>query len=162
MDLEAGFIDALNNERLIHGVLKRLHIYQTNNDYQDYVQEAMIVYAAAYNEYLKKGRDMEKFPVYIFQKLLWRMTDLLRHEQRFFEVHSLEVLDFERVEQVEMQELFSHLELDDLSEFEKNIFYDCFFKEIPLKTLAEKYHCTPRNLRYHRNSVKEKICKQLS
>lgn len=162
MDLRIGFEHALENEQLIHGVLKRLHIYRDSVNYQDYVQEAMIIYARSYVDYLANKQDLDCFNKYIFQKLVWRMTDLLRKEQKFGDVHSLEVFDFERVEQTERIDLFEEIDLSCLSELEKRLFYDTFIAEIPLKILAEKYHCSARNLRYHRNSIKEKLCKRLS
>jgi len=57
----------MSNERLIYGVLKRLHIYKMNNYYQDYVQEAMIIYAEAFIDFQNKGGGVAKFNVYIFQ-----------------------------------------------------------------------------------------------
>lgn len=162
MDLQIGFKKALEEENLIHGVLKRLHIYQTSNNYQDYVQEAMIIFAQAYVDYVEQEKDLEKFNVYIYQKLSWRLTDLLRKEQRFFNVHSLEVFDFERVKE-EMSDLFlDDIDLSGLSELEQSLFFDLFIDEIPIKFLREKYNCTARNLRYHRDSIRCKISKLLS
>lgn len=162
MDLQDGFIAAMENEKLIYGVLKRLHIYITNDNYQDFFQEALIIYAESYVEYQRKNQPMDKFNVYIFQKLVWRLTDLLRKEQTFFNVHSLEVFDFDRVEQEESDEMLSEINLDNLTEPEKRLFFDCFIEKIPLVKLSAKYHCSARNLRYKRNSLREKLCKMLS
>lgn len=162
MDLQLGFKKALEEEKLIHGALKRVHIYPICNNYQDYVQEAMIIFAQAYVDYVEQGQDLEKFNVYIFQKLTWRLTDLLRREERFFNVHSLEVFDFERVKE-EVSELFlDDLDLSRLNEFEKQLFFDLFVDELPIKFLAKKYRCTTRNLRYHRDSIRKKMVKLLS
>ena len=162
MDLSTGFDQAIQNDQLIHGVMKRLHIFVTNKDYQDYLQEARIIFAETYQTYHLQKRDPDKFKVYVFQKLLWRMTDLLRQEQKYQSLHSLEQLDFARVEQVQFDEYFDGLEIDCLSDYEKELFYDCFVAEISLKTLANKYNCTARNLRYHRNLIKEKLRKRFS
>ncbi|MQS45232.1 sigma-70 family RNA polymerase sigma factor [Companilactobacillus mishanensis] len=162
MDLTTGFAKAIENEQLIHGVMKRVHIYQMNDNYQDYVQEAMIIYAKAYVDYLAEERDVEKFNVYIFQKLVWRMTDLLRSEKKFFDIHSLEVFDFERVEQVTSEDFFEDFDLDCLTYFERGLFFDCFIQQIPLSKLADKYECSDRNLRYHRDNIKAKLRKRFS
>ncbi|AKP67239.1 sigma-70 family RNA polymerase sigma factor [Companilactobacillus ginsenosidimutans] len=161
MDLQEGFTKAIENDLLIHGVLKRLHIYQTNDNYQDYVQEARIIFAESFVEYSQTDTDLDKFNVYIFQKLIWRMTDLLRKEQRFSDVHSLEVFDFERVK-LDQAEFFEELDLDCLSEFEKKLFYDAFIAEISIPKLARIYGCSDRNLRYHRDAIKAKLRKLLS
>ncbi|WP_125768824.1 sigma-70 family RNA polymerase sigma factor [Companilactobacillus furfuricola] len=162
MDLQVGFKKALEEENLVHGVLKKLHIYQTNNNYQDYVQEAMIIFAQAYVDYVDQEQDLEKFNVYIYQKLSWRLTDMLRKEQRFFNVHSLEVFDFERVKE-ELSDLFlDDIDLSCLNEFEQKLFFDLFIDEIPIKFLTKKYGCTARNLRYHRDSIRQKMSKLLS
>ncbi len=153
MDLKIGFEEAIANEQLIHGVLKRLHIYRTSNNYQDYVQ--------GYEEFKSRDTSLEKFNVYIFQKLLWRMTDMLRQEQKFFDVHSLEVFDFERVKQEET-ELIAELNIDCLTDFEKQLFYDSFIRGVTLPKLAKIYGCSDRNLRYHRDSIKSKLRKRLT
>ncbi|KRL67004.1 sigma-70 family RNA polymerase sigma factor [Companilactobacillus versmoldensis] len=162
MELTTGFQAAIANEKLIHGVLKRLHIYHHGNDYQDYFQEGVIIYAQVYCDYFEQERDPDKFNVYIFQKLVWRLTDILRRQQRYFDVHSLEVFDFERVKRSDIVSDLGELDLDDLSDIEKEIFFDHFINEVPLNQLAEKYQCSTRNLRYHRNALKEKLCKRLS
>lgn len=162
MDLSAGFEHAVENIQLIHGVMKRLHIFPTNDDYQDYIQEAIIIYAESFQEYVENNNDLDKFNVYIFQKLIWRMTDFLRLEQKYSDANSLEVFDFDRVEQKNAVQFFEEVDLECLTEFEKQFFFDCFIQEIALTELTEKYHCGVRNLRYYRNSIREKLRKLFS
>ncbi|WP_054643583.1 hypothetical protein [Companilactobacillus kimchii] len=88
MNLELGFEQALENQQLIHGALKRVHIYVTRCDYEDYFQEAVIIYAQAYLKYRQRDQDLTKFKPYVFQKLVWRLTDMLRQEKQYFDFHS--------------------------------------------------------------------------
>lgn len=96
-NLEPGFQNALKNQRLIHGVLKRVHIYTTRVDYDDYFQEAMILYAETYDKYCQSKKDLTKFNSYVYQKLTWRLTDMLRREKKYYDFHSLEEFDFQRI-----------------------------------------------------------------
>lgn len=154
--LEDGFKAAMNNERLIHGVLKRVNIYQSRFDYEDYFQEAVIIYAHNFVEFMIEHNDKESFDVYIYQKLKWRMTDLLRQDKKFFELHSFEEFDFSTIRYV-ANDLLECLDLNGLSEFEIQIFQEHFINNNSLSLLAQRYECSTRNLRYHRNRLLVKL-----
>jgi len=156
-DLELGFQHALQNQRLIHGVLKRVHIFVTRSDYDDYFQEAVILYARTYEKYVQKQSDLDVFNRYVFQKLTWRMTDMLRQEKRYNDLHSLEEFDFQRVpEEIVLADL-DFVNLSELTEIEKIILQEHFINEQPLVILAKRYNHTSRGLRYCRNRLLEKL-----
>lgn len=157
MNLEPGFEDALKNQLLIHGVLKRVHIYPSRFDYEDYFQEAMIIYAQAYVDYCQKGKNLVKFNSYIFQKLTWRMTDILRQEKHYCNVHSLEEFDFQRVPEEQILADLDFVNFAELTEIDKVILQEHFIEEVPLVTLAKRYNHTSRAFRYRRNKLLEKL-----
>lgn len=159
MNLDAGFQHALENQRLIHGVLKRVHIFTTRSDYEDYFQDALILYAQTYVEYCKKGRDLTKFNKYVFQKLTWRLTDSLRQEKRYHDLHSLEEFDFQRVPEEQILADLGFVNLTELTEIEKVILQEHFIEEQPLVILAKRYNHTSRGLRYCRNRLLIKLRK---
>ncbi|WP_164509449.1 sigma-70 family RNA polymerase sigma factor [Companilactobacillus jidongensis] len=154
--IEEGFAHAVKNQRLIHGVLKQIHVYPTRFDYEDYFQEAVIIYAQTYAKFMTEHNDADKFKVYIFQRLRWRMTDLLRQEMKYSEVHSLDEFDFSTICQ-ETNDLLENLNLGTLTAFENQIFQEHFINNKSLLILARRYECSTRNLRYHRNRLLVKL-----
>ncbi|WP_334341501.1 sigma-70 family RNA polymerase sigma factor [Companilactobacillus sp. HBUAS56275] len=156
MNLEQGFQHALANQQLIHGALKRVHIYVTRCDYEDYFQEAMIIYAQTYVNYCQRKQDLSKFRPYVFQKLVWRLTDMLRQEKQYFDFHSLEEFDFQRVPEEEMTKI-DFIDWQKLSQLEKEIFQEHFMEGISLAVIARRHQQTPRNLRYQRNRLLDKL-----
>lgn len=156
-NFELGFQDALKNQRLIHGVLKRVHIYTTRVDYDDYFQEAMILYAETYNKYCQDKKDLTKFNSYVYQKLTWRLTDMLRREQKYYDFHSLEEFDFQRIPEKQVLADLDFLKLSELSYLELAILQEHFIQEESLVTLAQRYNHTTRSLRYCRSKLLKKI-----
>lgn len=156
MNLELGFEQALENQQLIHGALKRVHIYVTRCDYEDYFQEAVIIYAQAYLKYRQRDQDLTKFKPYVFQKLVWRLTDMLRQEKQYFDFHSLEEFDFQRVPEAEIARI-DFVDWQKLSELEKEILQEHFMNGISLTIIAQHHQQTTRNLRYQRNRLLTKL-----
>lgn len=156
-DLELGFQLAVENQQLIHGVLKRLHIFRTRFDYDDYFQEAVILFAKTYVQYSQQGRDLNKFKPYVFQKLTWRLTDMLRQAKQYTDFHSLEEFDFQRVPQEQKVIDLDFVNFEKLSAIEKSILQEHFIEGLPLSQLAKRYNCTSRSLRYCRNRLLEKL-----
>lgn len=156
-NLELGFQDALNNQRLIHGVLKRVHIFPTRIDYDDYFQEAMILYAQTYEQYCQKQKDMTKFKAFVFQKLTWRLTDMLRQEKHYFDFHSLEEFDFQRIPGKNPVAELDFVDFSELTEVEKDILQKHFIEGVPLVILAKHYRQTTRALRYRRDKLLTKL-----
>ncbi|WP_129045456.1 sigma-70 family RNA polymerase sigma factor [Companilactobacillus metriopterae] len=156
MNLEEGFELAIQDEKLIHGVLKKLGIWQNNPSYQDYLQEGFIIYARAYVDYCKRNDNLEKFNVYVYQKLRWRILDLMRQNQRFEDNHELGL-------EIEQSTEIDNLELDftslDLTKIETIILTECFYNGKSLTELAKILKCSDRNLRYHRDKLRQKIIK---
>lgn len=156
-DLELGFQLAVENQQLIHGVLKRLHIFRTRFDYDDYFQEAVILFAKTYVQYSQQGRDLNKFKPYVFQKLTWRLTDMLRQAKQYTEFHSLEEFDFQRVPQEQKVIDLDFVNFEKLSAIEKSILQEHFIEGLPLSQLTKRYNCTSRSLRYCRNRLLGKL-----
>jgi len=159
MNLELGFQHALANPKLIHGVLKRVHIYPTRFDYDDYFQEATILYAQTYETYCQNHDDLSKINPFIFQKLTWRLTDMLRQEKKRNEFHSLEEFDFQRVPETAILENFEFVNWAELTEMERILLQEHFISGFPLVILAKRYNHTSRALRYCRNRLLIKLRK---
>lgn len=80
---EKGFayLFEAEHEKLIYGVLKKLHVMRTAPIYEDLLQEARISYAKAYEEYYKRSPKI-RLNVYLYQNVTWRLLDLLRKENK--------------------------------------------------------------------------------
>ena len=157
IEITQGFEDALKNQKLIHGVLKRVHIYPTRFDYEDYFQEALIIYAQTYLKYCQKNQDLEKFKPYVFQKLVWRMTDMLRQEKSYYDFNKLDEFDFKSVPQGVILESLEFINLTELNRLEREILQEHFINGTSLLKIARQEKCTSRNLRYHRDKLLQKL-----
>lgn len=75
----AAFKSLLSDKRIgiIYGVLKRLNVHPWQNDYDDLFQEGCLAYVDAY---LAFPGDRDNFPAYAFQRIYWRLLDLLRRQ----------------------------------------------------------------------------------
>lgn len=71
---------AWKNQRLVHGALKAAHVHCYSQNYEDYLQEGLILYA----EMLANNEDkpQEEVDKLAFRKIVWRTTDQLRKVQR--------------------------------------------------------------------------------
>ena len=83
---EKGFAYLLQaeHEKVIYGVLKRLNVSRQSLDYEDLVVEGQIAFAQAYCAYCQTHDSVTEEAVmpYIYQKIKWRLLDLLRKQTR--------------------------------------------------------------------------------
>ncbi len=71
-----AFLLADNRTRLIHGVLKSLYLRPTDNDYQDYFQEACLLFAEAYCDFPQNIANHETDLMHFaYQKIRWRLLN---------------------------------------------------------------------------------------
>lgn len=83
---EKGFAYLLQaeHEKVIYGVLKHLHVSRQDPDYEDLVIEGQIAFAQAFCTYCQAHDSVTEEAVmpYIYQKIKWRLLDLLRKKMR--------------------------------------------------------------------------------
>ncbi len=71
-----AFLLTNNRTRLIHGVLKSLYLRPSDDDYQDYFQEACLLFAQAYCDFPNKIDNHETDLMHFaYQKIRWRLLD---------------------------------------------------------------------------------------
>ncbi|MFC6170706.1 sigma-70 family RNA polymerase sigma factor [Loigolactobacillus jiayinensis] len=79
---KVAFNDALQNKKLIFGVLKQCHITRQQADFDDYFQECLLAYVDAYCRY-----EQEQPPIsrknYLYTKLCQHTIDLWRKQTRY-------------------------------------------------------------------------------
>ena len=69
---------------IVHGVLKSLGISPRRDDYDDFVQDAAIIFAQAYADYLQQTDQVENerdLMCFAYQRMRWRLLDRLRRQQ---------------------------------------------------------------------------------
>lgn len=79
------FLLSEERERVIYGVLKRLHVTPIHPQYQDLLQEGRIIFTEAYQAYKKLHPTAENerdLMLFAYQRIRWRLLDILRKEQQ--------------------------------------------------------------------------------
>ncbi|WP_225433202.1 hypothetical protein [Limosilactobacillus reuteri] len=69
---------------IVHGVLKSLGISPRQDDYDDFVQDASIIFAQAYADFLQEKDEVENerdLMCFAYQRMRWRLLDRLRRQQ---------------------------------------------------------------------------------
>lgn len=77
---------ANQNMRIIHGVLKSLHISPARSDYEDLLQEGCLLFVEAYKRFCQlhpSQKIQADFGKFAFRTIRWRLLDLLRHQQLY-------------------------------------------------------------------------------
>ncbi len=70
------------NQRLVHGALKKYGIYPHSQQYEDYLQLARLTLLEAYQIFQAGNHPNSRLNVFIYQRICWKLTDALRKEQR--------------------------------------------------------------------------------
>ncbi|WEG73805.1 hypothetical protein [Vagococcus intermedius] len=74
------------NQKMIHSILKRCHIYPYSPDYEDFVQIGRLLFLQILEKTAVLSLDnlpLAKRPSYIYQQLYWRLRDEQRRYLRY-------------------------------------------------------------------------------
>lgn len=155
--MKKGFDLALKNLSVIYGALRKSNVSVFRNDYNDFVQEAIMAYAQCYCDYNLDHFKLEKFNNYAYQRLRWTIIDKLRKENRYEKNHILDNFEDREVVSLEKIDVLSLVEGIVLTDIEIIILIKHFIEEIPLKTLAEMTNFSQRYLRKVRKNLRNKL-----
>lgn len=80
--ISLAFNSLLSDKRIgiIYGVLKRLNVQPWQSNYDDLFQEGCLAYVDAY---LSFSGEQNTFPAYAFQRIYWRLLDILRRQAHY-------------------------------------------------------------------------------
>lgn len=71
------------HQRIVFGALKQLHVRPFMEEFEDFLQEARLIYAKAYVKFPGDPiAEDEKFRVYAYQAIYWRTLDLIQINQK--------------------------------------------------------------------------------
>lgn len=74
-----SFLLQCDRQRLIHGVLKGLYMRPSDGQYDDYFQDACLIFAKTYVDFDgDPTQDTENFMHYAYQRIRWRLLDQIR------------------------------------------------------------------------------------
>ena len=84
--ISAGLTFLMNDKRItiVYGVLKSLGVSPRRDDYDDFVQDASIIFAQAYADFLQETDEVENerdLMCFAYQRMRWRLLDRLRRQQ---------------------------------------------------------------------------------
>lgn len=72
-----------DHETILYAILKRLHITQAHADYEDYLQEARLLFPEVYTAFPDNPEEQpHQFLAYAQQKIYWALLDRLRHDRK--------------------------------------------------------------------------------
>ena len=132
-----AFITALQNQKLVRGALKSAHVRMDYTNYEDFLQEGIIIYAEMLTRLANRARtEVDRLS---FRKIIWHTLDLLRKQKRITE----QEIVFDSTEQVGLLDNWNnHLaleqELPQLTQVERMLFFDHLLGGQTISALAQK------------------------
>ena len=132
-----AFITAWQNKKLVRGALKSAHVRMEYTNYEDFLQEGIIIYAEMLTRLT--GRKRTEVDRLSFRKIIWHTLDLLRKQKRITEREIV----FDSAEQVGLLDNWNnHLELEQelpqLTQVERMLFFDHLLGGQTISALAQK------------------------
>ena len=154
---QENFLTAFNNKKLIRGALKYAHVYPSSNNYEDYFQEGVLVYAHLLEIY--KNKERSEIDKLAFNKIVWKITDELRKLMRNKE----RSVDFDDAMEVADKISWDNLvwlefEVEKMTELEKTIFFEHLIGRRTITALATECNVT----RKHLQTIKRKLLTRLA
>ena len=132
-----AFITAWQNQKLVRGALKYAHVRMDYTNYEDFLQEGIIIYAEMLTRLANRARtEVDRLS---FRKIIWHTLDLLRKQKRITE----QEIVFDSTEQVGLLDNWNnHLaleqELPQLTQVERMLFFDHLLGGQTISALAQK------------------------
>lgn len=157
---QQGFAAALQNQAVITSVLQRYHITPSHPEFDDYYQEGLLAYVAAYCQY-QTGHHSISQANYIYTKVRQRVIDLLRQRDcytRYFGAASAPEpsADHENqwLQRLQLQQLLSALEKD-----ERRLLMLLYHDNCPVPEICARMQISRRTLYRKRKKILAKLKK---
>lgn len=138
-------------ERIVFGALKRLHVAPYSVEFDDFLQEARITFAKSYVRFPDDPRENDmRFHVFAYQAVYWNILDLIRSQIKrtekvaisdeddgdgLLELPSPQKMDV--VEQVTCDYFFERL-YEICSNAERRFLKDCYIDQLSGSEIAKK------------------------
>lgn len=171
--IQAGFklLYTDNNKKIIYGAAKRLHIMPFHPNYDDFIQEGALSFVQAYVRYPDNiEQNLEKFRVFAYQAVYWRLLDLIRQTNRHAEriqsdqdaLNSQVQSNLDHAyEDIYHDQLFRHL-YQNCTKSERLFLIDCYVLQLKGSEIAKKHHVTRQCVSNWRRTVGNKALAYIS
>ncbi|MFL2029691.1 sigma-70 family RNA polymerase sigma factor [Loigolactobacillus zhaoyuanensis] len=124
--INAAFSHALQNKKLIFGVLKQCHITRQQDDFDDYFQECLLAYVDAYCLYEKTQPRISR-QNYLYTKLCQQMIDLWRKQNRYQQFCETTPIDFAKDSTKQLNMRLAFKDLDQVLTSGEQQIFDLFY-----------------------------------
>lgn len=163
---ERAFFD--QHAGIVHGALKKLGVYRSHPDYDDFVQQGLLKLVEAYETFpedLEQEAFLYQFTGYAYKKVRWHMLDLLRKQQRKWN-YEMPWPDEVAMEQPDTQLSFeqSYQDMDLLKEMlplltknEQAYLLDAVVKQLSVTEIAAKQGVSRKTVYQWKKRVAEKL-----
>lgn len=159
-----SFEIALANIKVVYGAVKAAGVWTTASDYEDYVQEGLIMYAKILDHFKDTKLELAEINRLAFKKIMWLVIDKLRRQKLASEyfVGLDDILDFKDTTVVqdksELVELLCDI-LPELSVVEVLILQRNLLQGDKITDLVEQTACSYRTLSRAKASLLVKLRK---
>lgn len=149
---------------LILGALKRYNITSRHTDFDDYLQQARIELLLTHRMYEESTKKLPDFRPYVFQKICWSTSDLLRKEKNictksdYIEIQSIEhnLKDDSNLASLHLaNDLYDSLSAL-LLPTEKIYLDESFFDNLTISQIACKHKVSRKTVYKWRDGVRKK------
>lgn len=163
---ERAFFD--QHVGIVHGALKKLGVYRSHPDYDDYVQQGLLKLVEAYETFpkdLEQAEFMYQFTGFAYRKVSWHMLDLLRKQKRKWDREMPWPEDLEK-EQPDTRLSFeqAYQDMDLLKEMlplltkqEQSYLLDAVINRLSVTEIAEKQGVSRKTVYQWKKRVAEKL-----
>lgn len=157
-----AFSKAWSNKKLVAGALKAAHVYRSYDEYEDFLQDGVLIYAEMLGKYGDKDdAEVDKLS---FRKIVWHTLDELRKIQRTEEHNSDIELTFDL--HTEEQDWDLQLTLQErmrgMNKMKQMIFVQHLMGQISLVELSARWGYPRRSLQRAKKELLAELVKELN
>lgn len=153
---EHAFLTAWKNQKLVRGALKYAHVRQDYTNYEDFLQEGIIIYARMLSKLPELSRkEVDRLS---FRKIIWHTVDLLRRDKRIAEQQTGLEDAFVTIQHSNWNNYLAiKKEVSKMSKLERVLFFDNLVSKMPVSDISRKTGIS--RTRLHR--VKRQLLRRL-
>lgn len=151
-----AFITAWKKQKLVKGALRSAHVRKDYTNYEDFLQEGILVYAQMLTALT--GLSPKEVDRRSFRKIIWHTIDLLRKDQRYSE-HQIGLEQAATVGQSQNwnNKLVLEKEIAKMTKLEQVIFFNNLILQEPISALAPKANVSRGQLQRVKHQLLERL-----
>lgn len=157
-----NFIKAWNNKKLVAGVLKTIGVQRQYHNYEDLLNEGIILYAEcleALDTVQLAAKDKDKIA---FTKIKWRIIDQLRKHKKYNEQQN--IADYPQISFIIPQHdnfLLLQDEIKSMSPTERLIFSQHWINNKTISEISQQYNLSRSTLQRNKAALRLRLREKL-